>query len=36
MGHNIPLANIEEDQKFDDALAERLAEVIDVLLNLEE
>jgi len=32
----IPLVNIEQDQKFDDALVERLAEVIAVLPNLED
>jgi hypothetical protein len=35
MGSPIPLANIEQNQKFDDALVERLAKVIDVLPNLE-
>lgn len=36
MGHPIPLVNIEQDQKFDDAIVERLAEVIAVLPNLED
>jgi hypothetical protein len=35
MGRPIPLANIEKDQKFDNALLERLAKVIKVLPNLE-
>ena len=36
MGRPIPLANIEQDQKFDDALVERLAKVLKVLPNLED
>jgi hypothetical protein len=36
MGCPIPLANIEQDQKFDDALVERLAKVLKVLPNLED
>jgi len=36
MGCPIPLANLEQDQKFDVALVERLAKVIEVLQNLED
>jgi len=36
MGRPIPLANLEQDQKFDVALVERLAKVIEVLQNLED
>jgi len=36
MGRPIPLTNIEQDQKFDDALVERLATVLKVLSNLED
>ena len=36
MGRSIPLANLEHDQKFDAALVERLAKVIEVLPNLED
>jgi hypothetical protein len=36
MGRSIPLANLEHDQKFDNALVERLAKVIKVLPNLED
>ena len=36
MGNPIPLANIEQKQKFDDALVQRLAKVIEVLSNLED
>jgi hypothetical protein len=36
MGRPIPLANLERDQKFDAALVERLAKVIEVLQNLED
>jgi hypothetical protein len=36
MGSLISLANMEIDQKFDDALVERLAKVIQVLPNLED
>lgn len=36
MGRPIQLANIEQYQKFDDALVERLAKVLKVLPNLED
>ena len=36
MGRPIPLANLEHDKKFDAALVERLAKVIEVLPNLED
>jgi hypothetical protein len=36
MGNPIPLANIEQNQKFDDALVQQLAKVIEVLSNLED
>ncbi len=36
MEQPIPLVNIEQDQQFDDAIVERLAEVIAVLPNLED
>jgi hypothetical protein len=36
MGRPIPLANMEQDQKFDDALVERVANVLKVLPNLED
>jgi hypothetical protein len=36
MGRPIPLANIEVDQKFDYALVEQLAKIIEVLPNLED
>ena len=36
MRRPIPLVNIEQDQKFDDALVERLANVLKVLSNLED
>ena len=36
MGRLIPLANIEVDQKFDDALVEQLAKIIEFLPNLED
>lgn len=36
MGRPIQLANMEQDQKFDDALVERLAKVLKVLPNLED
>jgi hypothetical protein len=36
MGRTLPLVNIEHDQKFDDALVKRLAEIIDFLPNLED
>ena len=36
MGSPIPLADIEQDQKFDDRLVEQLAKVIKVLPNLED
>ena len=36
MGRSIPLVNIEQDQKFDDTLVERLAKVLKVLSNLED
>jgi hypothetical protein len=36
MGRLIPLVNLEHDQKFDAALVERLAKVIEVLPDLED
>ena len=36
MGSIIPLTNIEENQKYDRALLERLAKVIETLQNLED
>ena len=36
MERPIPLANIEVDQKFDYALVEQLAKIIEVLPNLED
>ncbi len=36
MGRNRSPANIEEDQKLDHALVERLAKVLADLQNLEE
>ena len=33
---NPPLANLENDQKFDAALVEQLAKIIEVLSNLED
>jgi hypothetical protein len=36
MGNPFPLADIEQNQKFDDALVEQLAKVIEVLPNLED
>lgn len=36
MGSVIPLTNIEENQKYDRALLERLAKVIETLQNLED
>ena len=32
----IPLADIEEDQKFDSALLKRLAKIVEVLHDLED
>jgi hypothetical protein len=31
-----PIANLENDQKFDAALVEQLAKIIEVLSNLED
>jgi hypothetical protein len=36
MGRPITLANIEQEQKFDDALVARLAKVLKVLPDLED
>jgi len=36
MERSIPLANIEQDQKFDDALVEQLAKILKILPNLED
>ncbi len=36
MGCPIPLVNIEQDQKFDSALVERLAKVLEFLPDLED
>ncbi|MFB3888470.1 MAG: hypothetical protein ACE14S_03200 [Candidatus Bathyarchaeia archaeon] len=36
MGRPIPRASIEEDQKADRALLERLAKILERLPNLEE
>ena len=36
MQYAIPLADIEQYQKFDDALVQLLAKVIEVLPNLED
>lgn len=36
MGSVIPLTNIEENQKYDRVLLERLAKVIEALQNLED
>jgi len=36
MGRPFPLVNIEHDQKFDDALVERLAKILEDLPNLED
>jgi hypothetical protein len=32
----IPLVNMEQNKKFDDALVQRLAKIIEVLSNLEQ
>jgi hypothetical protein len=32
----IPLVNIEQNRKFDDALVKQLAKVIEILPNLED
>jgi hypothetical protein len=36
MRSTIPLANIEDDQKFDSDLLKRLARVVEMLQNLED
>jgi hypothetical protein len=36
MGRLFPLVNIEHDQKFDAALVERLAKILEFLPNLED
>jgi hypothetical protein len=36
MGRAIPLKNIEEEQKLDRALAERLAKAVEGLPNIED
>jgi len=36
MRNAVPLANIEEDQKFDQALVKRLARIVEVLQNIED
>jgi hypothetical protein len=35
MGRLFPLANIEQDQKFDAGLVERLNKILEFLPNLE-
>ena len=36
MGKLIPIMNLEQDQKFDNVLLDRLAKIIEVLPNIEE
>ncbi len=36
MGRLFPLVNIEQDQKFDAALVERVAKILTFLPNLED
>jgi hypothetical protein len=36
MSGTIPLANLEEDQKFDSDLLKRLAKVVEMLQDLED
>jgi hypothetical protein len=36
MGRQSPLANVERDQKFDDALVKRLAKILEDLPNIED
>ena len=35
MCNSIPLANVEENQKFDEVIVHRLAKVIEVLIDIE-
>lgn len=36
MGRQSPLANVEQEQKFDEALVKRLAKILEDLPNLED
>jgi hypothetical protein len=36
MGKLIPIMDLEQDQKFDNVLVERLVKIIEVLPNIEE
>ena len=36
MGKLLPIMNLEQDQKFDNVLLDRLAKIIEVLPNIEE
>jgi hypothetical protein len=36
MGKLFPIMNLEQDQKFDNVLLERLAKIIEALPNIEE
>ena len=36
MGILLPLMNLEQDQKFDDALVKLLAKILEFLPNLED
>jgi hypothetical protein len=36
MGRQSPLANVEQDQKFDESLVKRLAKILEDLPNLED
>jgi hypothetical protein len=36
MENYIPLENIEQDQKFDDSLVQKIAKFIEILSNLED
>jgi len=36
MANSNRVANLEENQKLDDALAQRLARIIEVLQNIED
>jgi hypothetical protein len=36
MSTAIPLADLEEDQKFDRALVKRLAKIVEALQNIED
>jgi hypothetical protein len=36
MSRNIPIVNLEEDQKFDHNLIKRLVKIVEFLQNIED